>query len=278
MPQHFGGKTWSVPLDRTGIMGILNCTPDSFSDGGKYLDPPQAIRHGKALAAAGADIVDIGGQSTRPGYRPISPQEEWERIAPVILGLRQALPALILSVDSFYPAVAKKALLAGVQILNDVTGFSAEMMSVASDSDCGCILMHPRRITQGDILTEVRDFFRTKQAQAESFGIRKSRLCMDPGIGFGKRHPDNLRLIANVQRTKLPDIAYLMALSKKRVIGIPCNRPPFDQRLSGTLAANTVAILGGANLLRVHDVREARQAALVTDALLAASCDPSCGL
>lgn len=257
------------PLTRTYVMGILNVTPDSFSDGGKYLSPEAAVNRAREMEREGADILDIGGQSTRPGYSIIPPEEEWARIGPVLPAVLKAT-SLAVSVDTFYPWVAKKALDAGAHILNDVSGFGDEMLETAAASGCGCIVMHPRGAERGDIFSEVKAFFEERFRAAGRFGVSPSRLCFDPGIGFGKTYEDNLKLMAHVERTKLSECAYLMAASRKRAVGQPCGNPPFEQRLPATLAAHTAAILGGADLVRVHDVKEAVQAARMADALFSA--------
>lgn len=261
----FRGRDRKFPLTRTYIMGILNVTPDSFSDGGDYLDPEAALAHALEMAADGADIIDVGGQSTRPGYQAVPPQEEWARLGALLPRLVEA--GLTVSVDTFYPWVAEKALAVGVHIINDVSGFGDEMFRAVAGSGCGCVAMHPRGAVKGDILGEVRAFFQERREAAERFGVGLDRLCFDPGIGFGKTLEDNLRLIARVGKTKLPGAAYLMAASRKRVTGAPCGDPPFKERLPATVAAHTAAILGGADLVRVHDVREGAQAAKMADAL-----------
>ena len=269
----FKAGKFQFPLGkRTYIMGILNVTPDSFSDGGKFLDPNFAVEHALQMQEQGADIIDIGAQSTRPGYTRICPEEEWERLAPV-LGRLQGKLQIPLSIDTFYPQVAKMALQNGVCILNDVTGFSdVEMFRLAASCDCGCIMMHHGEEhdvgrENMDVLYRVRSFFEERLIKAQNFGIPKERICFDPGIGFGKSYEENLKLIANVEKTKIAECAYLMAASRKRVIGQPCGNPPFSERLSGTIAAHTIAAVGGANILRVHDVPQV-QAARVMDALL----------
>ena len=165
------------------------------------------------------------------------------------------------------PAQARRILEAGADVINDVSGFGDEMLRAVAGSGCGCVVMHPRGAERGDILSEVREFFEERLEAAGKLGIEPERLCFDPGIGFGKTHEDNLRLIAHVERIKVPGIAYLMAASRKRVTGIPCGSPPFEERLAATLAAHTAAVLGGANMVRAHDVREAVQAARMADAL-----------
>ena len=263
------GKRRFVLGEGTRIMGILNVTPDSFSDGGKFFDPEKAVTHALEMEAQGAVLIDIGGQSTRPGYTAIPWEEEWSRIEPVLAAIQGKLSAAV-SVDTFYPEVARRALAAGADIINDVTGFSPEMWEAAAESNrCGCIVMHNGEIPpEEDTAEAVRVFFERKVQEAARYGISAERLCMDPGIGFGKTYEQNLQLLAQVNRQKVPGIAYLMAASRKRVIGQPCDNPPFEERMAGTLAAHTLAVAGGADFLRVHDVKEAVQAAKVADAVL----------
>lgn len=270
MERCFCAGKYRFPLGkRTYIMGILNVTPDSFSDGGKYFKPEKAAAHAWEMQRQGADIIDIGGQSTRPGYIAIPWEEEWERLKPVLLVLRDQLQAAI-SVDTFYPQVAERALAAGADIINDVTGFSPEMWKAAAKfPSCGCVVMHGQELAQEeDAAAAVHRFFLEKKEEAERFGISGERLCMDPGIGFGKSFEQNLQLLAQVKREKVQEAAFLMAASRKRVIGAPCGNPPFEERLAGTLAAHTIAVAGGADILRVHDVGQAVQAAKVADAIL----------
>lgn len=263
----FEARDREISLTKTRIMGILNCTPDSFSDGGKYLDPDAAVAHAKEMIKAGADIIDIGGQSTRPGYVNISPEMEWQRVEEVINRLVKETDTL-LSVDTYYPQVAEKALNAGVHIINDISGFPDAMLHTVAGSGCGCVIVHPRGAFVEDILKEVRQYFEERCAAALHQGFSCFQLCFDPGIGFGKTYQDNLRLIANVSKTRITGSAYLMAASRKRVIGQSCGNPPFEERLSGTLAAHTIALTGGADILRVHDVPQAVEAARVADAIL----------
>lgn len=265
MQRFFQAGTKRLALTRTYIMGVLNLTPDSFSDGGKFIDPEAALLHARQMKAEGADLIDIGGQSTRPGYQRISAEEEWDR-------LKEVLPAILsevdlpISVDTFYPQVAEKALSEGVHIINDVTGFSADMLDAVKGAACGCIIMHPCG-AQRSILQEVASFFSRKRLAAERKGIAADRLCFDPGIGFGKSAQENLQLIANVSEIKQPGCCFLMAASKKRVIGFAGGDLPVEQRTIGTVAAHTIAQFCGADMLRVHDVAEAVQASRVTDAI-----------
>ena len=261
----FTARGHSFPLTRPYIMGILNITPDSFSDGGRYLDPAAALARAMEMEAEGADVLDIGGQSTRPGYTPISQEEEWARLEAV-------LPAILekthvpLSIDTFYPWVAKRALALGAHIINDVSGFPEEMLRAVADSGCGCVVMCP---TGGvpDIFAHVKGFFLERLRAAERLGVPKERLCFDPGVGFGKTYEENLSLIAQVGKTRVPGAACLMAASRKRVTGQPCGSPPFEKRLPATLAAHTAALLGGADFIRVHDVAPSLQAAQMAAAL-----------
>jgi len=252
---------------RTYIMGILNVTPDSFSDGGDYAQPELAVAHAREMIRDGADILDIGGQSTRPGYKEISPEDEWYRLCPVLQALAEETDAVI-SVDTYYPEVAQKALALGVHIINDVSGFGPEMVHAVKDSNCGCIVMHPGDEGTGSICRRVRAFFEKRLREMTAAGITAERICFDPGVGFGKTQEENLQLIRYTNDVRLPGNAYLLAASRKRVIGAACGNPPFKERLAGTIAAHTVGVMGGADFLRVHDVAVAVQAARMADALL----------
>lgn len=263
--QVFTARGKRFPLTRPYVMGILNVTPDSFSDGGRYLSPAAALSRAREMERQGADIIDIGGQSTRPGYEPIPPAEEWRRLSPVLPALLQET-GLAVSVDTFYPWVAEKALALGVHIINDVKGFPDEMLQVAAGSGCGCVVMCPTGETP-HIIAHVKGFFEERQAAACRYGITPDRLCFDPGIGFGKTYEENLQLIAQAGRVRLPGSALLMAASRKRVTGRPCGDPPFEKRLPATLAAHTAALLSGADIIRVHDVAESVQAAQMAWAL-----------
>lgn len=274
MENVFIAGNYRFPLgERSYIMGILNVTPDSFSDGGKYQESSRAIERALEMQEQGADIIDVGGQSTRPGYAQIYAQipwqEEWARLEPVLKEVctKLKIPA---SVDTFYPQVAERALDAGASIINDVTGFSSEMWEVARKyPSFGCVVMHWKELLpEEDAIKAVHHFFEKKKQEALLYGIEPARLCMDPGIGFGKSFEQNLALLAGVAEEKIPGIAFLMAASRKRVIGQPCGNPPFEERMPGTLAAHTLALAGGADFLRVHDVKESVQAARVADAVL----------
>lgn len=249
---------------KTYIMGILNVTPDSFSDGGKWLNVEDAVAHALQMQADGADIIDIGAQSTRPGCVKITAEEELKRLLPVLSILRGQI-RIPISVDTFYPKVAKEALNCGVDIINDVTGFTdSEMVKIACQSNCCCIVMHDGPNSQ------MRGFFEAKLETMTSKGIAKDRICFDPGVGFGKTYEENFSVIKNLSAYVIDGCAMLVGSSRKRVIGTPCGDPPFEERLPGTIAAHTIALMGGANILRVHDVKEAVQAARVADVVLRA--------
>lgn len=255
-----GGR---VPLDHTVVMGILNVTPDSFSDGGRYLDPQAALVRAAEMEAQGAEILDVGGQSTRPRHVPISPEEEWARLEPVLIPLL-AQTALVVSVDTFYPQVAEKALAAGAHVINDVSGCGDEMLRAVAGSGCGCVVTHPQGGRGGDLLEEVRGFFQERLEAADRLGVEAGRLCFDPGIGFGKTRREDLELLANAGAVKLPGRPLLIAASRKRVTALGGDLPP-DQRVAATLAAHTAAVLAGAEIVRAHDVAQAVQAARMAD-------------
>lgn len=248
--------------EKTYVMGILNVTPDSFSDGNKWFDVESAVEHAAQMQCAGADIIDIGAQSTRPGYVKITPEEEMKRLMPVFRALKGQISVPI-SVDTFYPEVAKEALNEGVSIINDVTGFKNEqMIEIAAQSDCGCIVMHDGMNSQ------IKSFFDSQLNKMLENNISQSRICFDPGIGFGKTYEENLEVLKNLKKYLIKGVSTLVGASRKRVIGAPCGNPPFSERMPGTIAAHTIAILNGANIIRVHDVKEAVQAAKVADAIL----------
>ncbi len=263
MKRVFQAGRYTLPLgEKTYVMGIVNVTPDSFSDGGKWNDPSAAVEHALELQEQGADILDIGGQSTRPGYQTVSAEVEWERLAPVLDKL-VGLAKVPISVDTFYPEIARLSLQAGVDIINDVTGFrEEEMFRLAAQCHCGCIIMHDQ-----PGFDTIHPFFQERKQKAEQYGIIPERVCFDPGIGFGKTYEENLRILRELAALMVPECAMLVGASRKRVIGQPCGNPPFDQRMPGTIAAHTLAIAGGADIVRVHDVKEAVQAARVADAI-----------
>src|SRR6267378_1515621 len=270
---------------RTLLMGVLNVTPDSFSDGGKFLGPQSAIEHALEMERAGADLLDIGGESTRPGSTGTAAETELARILPVLGGLRGALKIPI-AVDTRKFQVAEAAISAGAQIINDVSGlrFDPRIAEVAHRRGVPLILMHmrgePGTMQKGpfarDVMKDVAQGLRTSIRKARAAGVRKSQIVIDPGIGFGKSFEQNYELLR-----KLPELAklgypLLVGTSRKGFLGATLARngkpAPPEERLWATAATVTASILGGAHIVRVHDVAEMAQVARVADCLLDAKC------
>ena len=257
-----------LALDRTRIMGILNVTPDSFSDGGAYLDPARAIAHGRALLEAGADIVDIGGESTRPGAEPVAPEEELRRVLPVVRALAEA--GAFVSIDTRHAAVMEAALGAGARVVNDVTALAVDpgSLEVVRRAGAAVVLMHmggdPRTMQRDprydDVTLDVLDHLEARIAACETVGIARERIAVDPGIGFGKTLAHNLALLARLAAFHGLGAAVLVGVSRKSFIAKASRGEVADARLPGSLAAALAAVGQGAQLLRVHDVAETRQA------------------
>ncbi len=256
-------------------MGVVNVTPDSFSDGGLYLDPGAAIAHGNALAAEGAAILDVGGESTRPGAAPVAADEELRRVEPVVAGLRDVAEAV--SVDTSKATVAAAALDAGAAIVNDVTALRAdpEMAALIADRGAGVVLMHmagdPRTMQvnpeYGDVVAEVRDFLAARLEAAVAAGIDESRIWLDPGIGFGKTAQHNFELLRGLDELAALGRPLVIGTSRKSFLG-RSDGSETDERLGGTIATSILAATAGAAVLRVHDVREMAQALTVANAVL----------
>lgn len=271
---HF--RDQAVPLGpRTYVMGILNITPDSFSDGGLFFDPQKAAGHALQIQEEGADFLDIGAQSTRPGHTPVSAQEEWRRMAPVLTAIRDRI-RIPISIDTYYPEVARRALDAGADVINDVSGgVNPDMLRCIAEYRAGYIAMHTGAGGDADhtacypqgVIADVRAFFAHICREADAFGIPLRNLCLDVGIGFGKTHEQNLELLRDLKQTRINDCALFVGASRKRVIAIPSGEQNPLLRMPGTIAAHTAAIAGGADLIRVHDVKESVQAARVADAI-----------
>jgi dihydropteroate synthase len=268
----------SVDLSQNAlIMGVLNVTPDSFSDGGQFFRTEKAIEHGLRMFADGAQIIDVGGESTRPGAAPVSAKEELARVLPVIAGLREKVSAFI-SIDTTKTAVALGALEAGASIVNDVTGGRAdpEMMTLAAEKKAAFIVMHMQGTPQtmqtnphyDDVVTEVADFFRQQYARALECGIDSMAIAFDPGIGFGKTVEHNLKLLANLPRFRIHDRPILVGVSRKSFLGKVIGSAEISDRLGPTIALTAMLRERGANVLRVHDVRENAAALRVTERLL----------
>lgn len=273
------------PLAGPAIMGVLNVTPDSFSDGGRFLDPARAIEHGLGLAAAGAAILDVGGESTRPGAAPVSLSDELARVLPVVEGLAGARRAAI-SIDTSKAGVAAAALDAGATIVNDVTAGLGDpgMLSLAAERECPIVLMHmqgtPARMqaqpAYDDPVREVAGFLRERCAACLKAGISPHRIVLDPGIGFGKRLEHNLELIRRLPELRSLGRPLLLGVSRKSFIGHVTGMeketdwqagPAARERIGGTAAALAACVAGGAEILRVHDVRTMAEAIQVAGAL-----------
>lgn len=244
-------------------MGIVNVTPDSFSDGGRYLDPESAVKRALELEAQGADIIDFGAQSTRPDHTEISAEEELSRLIPVLERAVKCLSVPI-SVDTYYPEVAEKCLKIGADIINDVSGIvSPEMAKAVKNARSGWILMH----NGAGGVNEVARFFDKALCECERLGVEKSHLCLDMGIGFGKTRQQDLELIARVREYKPEGVPLLLGTSRKRVIGEYSKQENPEKRVYGNIAADTAAILGGADIIRLHDVRNEIQGIRMADAI-----------
>ena len=263
-----GPKTW--------IMGVLNVTPDSFSDGGQYSDKNKAIERGLGLIEEGSDIIDIGGESTRPGSEPIPAEEETRRVIPVIKALREKTETLI-SVDTTKSKVAQAALDAGADIINDISSlrFDPRMAPLAAERDVPVILMHMKGMPKTmqvdpyyeDVLREVKSFLEERINEAQAAGIKRERIIIDPGIGFGKRLEDNLALINKLHILGELDRPILIGTSRKSFIGNILDLPP-QERLEGTIASSIMSMAHGAHILRVHDVAAIKRAVLVAEAIM----------
>ncbi len=261
--------------ERAMIMGVLNVTPDSFSDGGEFFAREAAVAHGLTMAAQGADIIDIGGESTRPGAEPVAPNDELERVLPVVEQLAQQTQAH-LSIDTSKAVVARAALAAGAVIINDVTGGRGdpEMFALAAESGAALILMHmqgtPRTMqlnpTYDDVVAEVADFFRQQFELAVRSGIDPMCLAFDPGIGFGKTVAQNLELLANLERLRVADRPLVVGVSRKSFLGKIATTPLGKRH--ATIALTSLLRERGAQILRVHDVAENADALRTTEALL----------
>ena len=269
----FCGNGFDFPLgEKTYVMGIVNVTPDSFSDGGRFLSPADAVAQALRLKEEGADLIDLGAQSTRAGFTPVSEEEEWRRLKPVLEGLKGRL-SLPISIDTFYPSVAERALSAGAQILNDITGGKEEaMFQAAARHGAGLILMHPgdaadlsEHAAAQDIGEAVHGFLFAAAMRATAAGVKAQSICLDPGIGFGKTMAQNRALLVS-KTARVEGFAYLVGASRKRVTADRFPSPP-DRRVGGTVAAHTLAQLAGADFLRVHDVFETVQAVRLVDAV-----------
>jgi dihydropteroate synthase len=268
----------SVDLSRRGmIMGVLNVTPDSFSDGGEFFSTAKAVEHGLQMAADGAQIVDVGGESSRPGAEPVSVDEELRRVIPVIENLRRKIDIFI-SIDTSKSEVASAAFDAGASIVNDVTGGRGdkEMMTLVAKRNAGFVIMHmqgePRTMQvdphYADVISEVADFFRQQYARALDCGIDPMTIALDPGIGFGKTLSHNLELLKNLERLRINNRPIVVGVSRKSFLGKLIGSPTVADRLPPTVALTSLLRARGADVFRVHDVRENAVALRVSEAIL----------
>lgn len=275
MPRFLQCGRYRLSLDKPLVMGILNVTPDSFSDGGLYHGLEAALSHAEQMIADGVDIIDIGGESSRPGAEPLPLEEEMDRVLPVIYALRDCGKPL--SVDTYKPALMREAVAAGADLINDINGFRAEgALEILRDSDCGACVMHMQKDPQTmqerpayrDVVAEVTEFLTQRIGEMEAAGIGRERLIIDPGFGFGKTVAHNLALlrkIGHIQTTL--GLPLLAGLSRKSTIGALTGRS-VSQRMAGSLAAALFAAHQGAAILRVHDVAETVDALKVWQAAM----------
>lgn len=273
-------RHFELNLDGGGrgrVMGILNVTPDSFSDGGRFLEVDDALRQAQTLVDAGADFIDVGGESTRPGAEPVEPAVERDRVLPVIRALSASFPSVLLSVDTRRAEVARAALRAGAQLVNDISGLQdPDMASVVADAGCGLIVMHlrgePRTmqsvdLSSPDIVVEVLRHLASVLDRAAAAGVSPEAIAIDPGIGFGKTVDQNVQLLARLDELAVLRRPIVIGLSRKSFLGALTERGT-DSREHATTAAHALALARGAHVLRTHDVGAAIDAAAVTAAIL----------
>jgi len=263
-----------LDLSRTAIMGILNITPDSFSDGGVFMDVDKALRHAQAMVEAGADIIDIGGESTRPGAQPVNAQQEMDRVLPVLERLSTNID-VPLSVDTSKPEVMREAARAGAGLINDVYALRAEgALQAAAKSGLPVCLMHmrgePRTMQENpqyaDVVDDVRAFLQERVDAATAAGIARDRIVIDPGFGFGKSLEHNLELLRRLAEFRSLGLPVLAGLSRKSMIQMALGLP-VDQRLNASLVLALIAVAEGASIVRVHDVRETVEAVRMYEAV-----------
>ena len=262
-------QDWCLnPKRETLVMGIVNVTPDSFSDGGKFFSPEVAISHASKLITQGADIIDIGGESTRPGAKLVSESEELKRVIPVIEKIRTDNPRILISIDTTKASVAKYAVEAGADIINDVSGLSFDnnMAGIVKSLNVPIVIMHMKGNPQNmqlnpeykDIVNEILDFFKMKIKIAIQSGINRSMIILDPGIGFGKTVDHNFELLSRLNEFNVLELPIMIGPSRKSFIGITLDLPPED-RVEGTAAAVSAGVMNGASIVRVHDVKSMKR-------------------
>lgn len=253
----------------TYIMGILNVTPDSFSDGGSYHTLDKALAHAEQMIKEGADIIDVGGESTRPGYTQISDDEEIQRVVPVIRAIKDRFDVPV-SLDTYKSSVAKAGIREGADLLNDIWGlkYDDRMAKVIAESETACCLMHNRAGTEyGDFMKELLEDLEDSVRIGKEAGIPEDRIILDPGIGFGKTYEQNLEAINRLEELHRLGYPLLLGTSRKSVIGLTLHVPA-RERLAGTIATTVLAVQKGCAFVRVHDVKENREAVRMTEAVL----------
>lgn len=268
-----GEKTFDFGK-KTYIMGILNVTPDSFSDGGKFNSVETAVKHAIEMIEAGADIIDIGGESTRPNHEYVEAEEEIRRVIPVIKAVREAIDIPI-SIDTYKAVVAEAAILAGASLINDVWGFKhdKDMAKIAAKYGVPCCIMHNREDLIASSYTEEQYMEQVLKdvidiiEKAISAGVKRENIILDPGIGFAKTYEQNLITMKHLEKFKSLGMPVLLGTSRKSMIGNTLNLPS-EERVEGTLATTTFGIMKGCDIIRVHDVKENKRAAMMTDAML----------
>ncbi len=257
--------------DKTYVMGIVNATPDSFSDGGRYLDPDQAVEHALTLVQEGADLIDIGAESTRPGFTPVGFEEEWRRLEPILDKIVRRVEVGI-SIDTYKPEIARQAIAHGATIINDIWGGKrdATMYEVIAASDVTYVMMHNNTdepIYEGDIVNKVVTDLRHQIDSAQSHGVQREQIVLDPGIGFGKTVEQNIALLARLEQLVALGFPVLIGTSRKSMIGHVLSLP-VDQREEGTAATVAIAIHKGASIVRVHDVLAMKRVTTMSDAII----------
>lgn len=268
-----------LKFDKTYIMGILNVTPDSFYDGGKFFGTEAAIQRAKSIINDGADIIDIGGESTRPGAIKISAEEEKKRIIPVIEKIRKENTDIIISADTYKSEVAKDAINAGADIINDISGgmFDPDILKIVAENDIYYVIMHIKgtpdtmqnnpAYSEKGVVNDIIEYFSERIKIAESNGIKRDKIILDPGIGFGKTLRHNLEILRDLDKFKQFNLPILIGTSRKSMIGNILNKKP-EERLYGTLATVAFSIIKGADIVRVHDVAETKDVVAILDAIV----------
>ena len=263
-----GNREFDVK-NHTYVMGILNVTPDSFSDGGKYDQLDRALSHAQEMIDDGADIIDVGGESTRPGYTMISDEEEIERTVPVVEALKERFDIPI-SIDTYKSKVAKANIKAGVDLVNDIWGmkYDKDMAKLVADTKVACCLMHNRdEASYKHFMKEMIEDIKESVKIAKEAGVKNKRIILDPGVGFGKTYDNNLEAIRCLKDLEELGYPVLLGTSRKSVIGLSLDLPS-DQRMEGTLATTVMGVMQGVAFVRVHDVKENKRAIMMTEAVL----------